>query len=169
MTTARTSTARRLARPTFALLAGAGIALTPQVAQASTEPPPAASSSEGSPAAPDQAAQTAVDTAMNQRGKPYEYGAAGPDSYDCSGLTQYAWGAAGVELPHSSKQQSQTGTPVARADLQPGDLVFFYDPVSHAGVYVGNNQVVHAPTEGDVVKVTDIDAIGDYNSARRVG
>jgi cell wall-associated NlpC family hydrolase len=74
-----------------------------------------------------------------------------------------------VELPHSSEQQSQTGTPVAQEELRPGDLVFFYSPVSHVGVYVGNNQVVHAPTEGDVVKVRDIDAIGDYNSARRLG
>ena len=61
------------------------------------------------------------------------------------------------------------GSPVARADLKPGDLVFFYSPVSHVGIYVGNNQVVNAPGDGDVVKVSDIDAIGNYNSARRVG
>jgi peptidoglycan DL-endopeptidase CwlO len=58
---------------------------------------------------------------------------------------------------------------VAREDLQPGDLVFCYDPVSHVGLYVGNNQGIDAPTEGDVVKVSDTDGIGDYNSARRVG
>lgn len=169
MTTARRCTARRLARPAAALLAAAGIVLTPQVAQASASSAPPASSSESYPAAPDQAAQAAVDTAMDQRGKPYEYGAEGPDSYDCSGLSRDAWRAAGVDLPHSSRQQSTMGTPVARADLQPGDLVFFYEPVSHVGVYVGNDQVVHAPTDGDVVKVSDVDAIGNYNSARRVG
>jgi cell wall-associated NlpC family hydrolase len=169
MTTTRTTAVHRLTRGSFALLAGAGIVLAPSVAQASSEPAPASSSSESYPAAPNQAAQTAVDTAMDQRGKPYEYGAAGPGSYDCSGLTYYSWRAAGVELPRTSRDQSQTGTPVARGDLQPGDLVFFYDPVSHVGVYVGNDQVVHSPTEGDVVKVSDIDAIGSYNSARRVG
>jgi len=61
------------------------------------------------------------------------------------------------------------GQPVNRADLRPGDLVFFYSPVSHVGIYIGNNQVVHAPTDGDVVKVSNIDDIGNYNSARRVG
>jgi cell wall-associated NlpC family hydrolase len=81
----------------------------------------------------------------------------------------YAWNAAGVQLPHSAKQQSTTGAAVARDQLQPGDLVFFYSGPSHVGIYVGNDQVVHAPESGDVVKVSDIDAIGDYHSARRVG
>ena len=159
----------RLGRKSLvAAVAGAGVALTPLPAMASA-PAPTAQQSASYPAAPTAAAQKAVDTAMDQRGKPYEYGAAGPDSYDCSGLTQYAWAAAGVSLPHSSSQQSRMGTPVARDQLQPGDLVFFYSPVSHVGIYIGNNQVVHAPEQGDVVKVSDIDAIGNYNSARRVG
>ena len=155
-------------RVAVAVAAGAGMVLTPLPAVMSA-PALAATSSSAYPAAPTQASQKAVDTAMDQRGKPYEYGAAGPDSYDCSGLTQYAWHGAGVELPHSSSQQSSMGQPVNRADLKPGDLVFFYSPVSHVGIYVGNNEVVHAPTDGDVVKVSNIDDIGDYNSARRVG
>lgn len=155
-------------RSVVAAVAGAGIVLTPLPAMASA-PAPAAQQSQGYPAAPTAAAQKAVDTAMDQRGKPYEWGGAGPDSYDCSGLTMYAWKAAGVSLPHSSKQQSQMGTPVSRSQLRPGDLVFFYSPVSHVGVYIGNDQVVHAPDSGDVVKVSDIDAIGHYNSARRFG
>jgi len=155
-------------RVAVAVAAGAGMVLTPLPAVMSA-PALAATSSSTYPAAPTQASQKAVDTAMDQQGKAYEYGAAGPDSYDCSGLTQYAWHAAGVELPHSSSQQSTMGRPVDRADLQPGDLVFFYSPVSHVGIYVGNNEVVHAPTDGDVVKVSNIDDIGDYNSARRVG
>ena len=167
MTTARTTLPRRLTGSAAALVAGVGIVLTPAVAQASA-PAPTAASASAAPA-PTAASQKAVDTAMAQRGKPYSYGAAGPDSFDCSGLTQYAWAAAGVSLPHSSSQQSRIGTPVDRARLQPGDLVFFYSPVSHVGIYIGNNQVVHAPTEGDVVKVSDIDAIGNYTSARRVG
>jgi cell wall-associated NlpC family hydrolase len=115
-----------------------------------------------------QAAQIAVDTAMAQRGKPYVWAAAGPDSFDCSGLMAYSYAAAGVGLPHSSRMQSQMGTPVSRDQLQPGDLVFFYSPVSHVGMYIGNGQMVHAPTSGDVVKIADIDSMGGYNSARRI-
>jgi peptidoglycan DL-endopeptidase CwlO len=114
-------------------------------------------------------AGTVVATAMAQRGKPYVWAAAGPGSFDCSGLTQYAFRAAGISLPHSSKMQSQMGTAVSRANLQPGDLVFFYSPVSHVGIYIGNNQMVHAPTSGDVVKVASIDVMGGYAGARRIG
>ncbi len=132
---------------------------------------PAASSSTAT-AAPSGggsgAAATAVATAMAQRGKPYVWAAAGPGSFDCSGLTQYAFRAAGVSLPHSSAMQSRMGQAVSRADLQPGDLVFFYSPVSHVGIYTGNGQMVHAPTSGDVVKVGSIDSMGGYAGARRV-
>jgi cell wall-associated NlpC family hydrolase len=96
------------------------------------------------------------------------WAAAGPDSFDCSGLTQYAYAAAGIQLPHSSRMQSTMGTPVARSALQPGDLVFFYSPVSHVGLYIGNGQMVHASTYGQPVKVASIDSMSGYNSARRV-
>ncbi len=115
------------------------------------------------------AARTAVDTALAQLGDPYVWAAAGPDAFDCSGLVQYAYAAAGVRLPHSSTMQSQMGTPVPRSQLQPGDLVFFYSPVSHVGIYVGDGQMVHASTYGQPVKVASIDAMGGYNSARRIG
>jgi cell wall-associated NlpC family hydrolase len=115
-----------------------------------------------------QAAQTAVDTALAQRGKPYVWAAAGPDSFDCSGLVDYAYGAAGVGLPHSAFMQSQLGRPVSRSQLQPGDLVFFYSPVSHVGIYIGNGQMVHAPTTGDVVKISNIDVMGYFAGARRI-
>ena len=114
------------------------------------------------------AAQTAVDTAMAQRGKPYVWAASGPGSFDCSGLVQYAYKAAGVSLPHSSLQQSLMGQAVSRANLQPGDLIFFYSPVSHVGIYIGNGQMVHAPTSGDVVKVAGIDAVGGITAMRRL-
>jgi cell wall-associated NlpC family hydrolase len=120
-----------------------------------------------STAAPSSAAQTAVDTARAQLGKPYEYGGAGPDSYDCSGLTQYAYRAAGIELPHSSRSQSETGTPVARADLRPGDLVFFYQPVSHVGIYVGDGQMIDAGNEETGVVQRSVDMQG-YDFARRI-
>ena len=114
------------------------------------------------------AAQIAVDTAMAQQGKPYVWAADGPGSFDCSGLTQYAYAAAGVSLPHSSRMQSGMGQSVSRDQLQPGDLVFFYSPVSHVGIYIGNGQMVHAPTSGDVVKVASIDAMGGYSGATRI-
>ena len=115
-----------------------------------------------------QAAQIAVDTALAQRGKPYVWAAAGPDSFDCSGLVEYAYGAAGVGLPHSSFMQSQMGRAVSRSQLRPGDLVFFYSPVSHVGIYIGNGQMVHAPTTGDVVKISNIDVMGYFAGARRI-
>jgi cell wall-associated NlpC family hydrolase len=119
--------------------------------------------------APSSAAAVAVRTAMAERGAPYVWAAAGPGSFDCSGLMQYAWRAAGVSLPHSSLAQSQMGAPVSRNALQPGDLVFFYSPVSHVAMYIGGGNVVQAPTAGDVVKVTPLSAMPSYNSARRLG
>jgi cell wall-associated NlpC family hydrolase len=113
-----------------------------------------------------QAAQIAIDTAMAQRGKPYVWAASGPRSFDCSGLTAFAFKAAGVSLPHSSRLQAQLGQPVSRDALQPGDLVFFYSPVSHVGIYIGNGQMVHAPTSGDVVKVAPI--MAGFSGARRI-
>jgi cell wall-associated NlpC family hydrolase len=157
---------RSLHRLGAGLLTGAAaslsLVLSPATATAA-EPAPASSSSP----APSSAAQTAVDTARAQVGKPYEYGAAGPDSYDCSGLTQYAYRAAGIELPHSSKGQSELGTPVDRAHLQPGDLVFFYQPVSHVGIYVGDGQMVDAGTEKTGVVQRSVDMQG-YDFARRI-
>ncbi len=119
-------------------------------------------------AAPSGAAQTAVNTALAQVGKPYVWGAAGPNSFDCSGLTQYAYAAAGVSLPHSASMQSTMGRPVSKDQLQPGDLVFFYTPVSHVGMYIGNGQMVHASTSGEPVKVVPLSSMPDYNSARRL-
>ena len=118
-------------------------------------------------AAPTEAAGIAVQTALAQVGKPYVVGADGPDGFDCSGLTQFAYDAAGISLPHSSRAQSGLGAPVARADLQPGDLVFFYSPVSHVGMYIGNGQMVHASVSGRPVAVTSVDQRG-YAGARRV-
>ena len=112
------------------------------------------------------AAQTAVDAAMAQRGKPYVWAAGGPNSFDCSGLTAYAFRAAGIKLPHSSLSQSKMGQPVSRDQLQPGDLVFFYSPVSHVGIYIGNGKMVHAPTSGDVVKVAPL--MSGFSGARRI-
>lgn len=117
-------------------------------------------------AAPSEAAATAVRTALAQVGKPYVTGAAGPNGFDCSGLTQFAYAAAGISLPHSSRSQSGLGAAVSRGDLQPGDLVFFYSPVSHVGLYIGNGQMVHASVTGRPVLVTSVDKPG-YVGGRR--
>ena len=117
--------------------------------------------------APTAAAGAAVKTALGQLGDPYVVGGSGPDSFDCSGLTAYAYAAAGVSLPHSGRAQSTMGTRVARADLQPGDLVFFYSPISHVGLYIGNGQMVHASVPGRPVAVTSVDK-GGYQWGVRV-
>lgn len=117
--------------------------------------------------APGPAAQRAVDAAMSKRGSPYVYGDEGPNSFDCSGLTSWAYNQAGISIPRSSRAQSTYGTPVSQSQLAPGDLVFFYSPVSHVGMYIGNGQMVHAPQSGDVVKVASV-MWDDYVGARRV-
>jgi peptidoglycan DL-endopeptidase CwlO len=101
-------------------------------------------------------AAAALRYAYAQIGDRYEWGAAGPDSFDCSGLTMMAWRQAGVSLPHSSSQQFAVGRRVARSDLQPGDLVFFYSPISHVGIYVGNGNMIHAPNPSERVKIDPI-------------
>jgi cell wall-associated NlpC family hydrolase len=113
-------------------------------------------------------AQAAVDTALAQVGDPYVWGAGGPNSFDCSGLIQYAYAAAGISLPHSSRMQSQMGTAVSRAQLQPGDLVFYYSPVSHVSMYIGNGQMVHASTSGQPVKVVSVESMGGITAMRRI-
>ena len=113
-------------------------------------------------------AQAAVNYAKAQLGDPYVWGSDGPDSFDCSGLTMAAWGAAGVSLPHSSAQQYGYGQFVSRSELIPGDLVFFYSPISHVGIYIGNGAMIHSPHAGDVVRVASISMM-PYVGARRVG
>jgi cell wall-associated NlpC family hydrolase len=109
---------------------------------------------------PPGAAGEAIEMALAQVGDPYQNAASGPDAFDCSGLTSYAYAAAGISLPHSSRAQSQMGTQVSRAELQAGDLVFFYTPISHVGLYIGNGMMVHARTYGSPVAVTSVDQRG---------
>jgi cell wall-associated NlpC family hydrolase len=110
----------------------------------------------------------AIRFAIDQLGEPYVWGADGPSSWDCSGLTLRAYQAAGVTLPRTSAQQATVGIPVSKSNLLPGDLVFFYTPISHVGIYVGEGLMIHAPHPGDVVKVVSIDTM-PLAAARRVG
>ena len=113
-------------------------------------------------------AGAAVQFALAQVGDAYSYGAAGPDAYDCSGLTMAAWAAAGVSLPHSSSAQYGSGPHVAASALQPGDLVFYYSPISHVGMYIGNGQIVHAANPSTGVQVAGLYSM-PYSGAVRPG
>lgn len=115
--------------------------------------------------------QVAVDFAMAQLGDPYVWGGTGPDGWDCSGLTQAAWAAAGVSLPRSSYQQIGVGTRVSWENLRPGDLLFFYSPISHVGIYAGNGQMVHAVNPGTPVSLVELEGYyrSNFSGATRPG
>jgi cell wall-associated NlpC family hydrolase len=113
-------------------------------------------------------AAVAVKFAMAQVGKAYVYGASGPNAYDCSGLTMRAWGAAGVSLPHSSSAQQGSGVRVSENELRPGDLVFYYSPVSHVGMYIGHGMIVNALNPSSGVRVSSLHSM-PYSGAVRPG
>lgn len=117
---------------------------------------------------PGGAAGTAIGFACDQIGKPYSWGAAGPDAYDCSGLTMRAWEAAGVGLPHNAAAQRSATRSVDRSDLRPGDLVFYYSGISHVAIYAGDGWVVDAPQAGEPVRMVPIDRM-PINSYGRPG
>ena len=104
-------------------------------------------------------AADAVKTAYAQLGDPYVWGADGPGSFDCSGLTMYSWAAAGVSLPHSSSAQYGAVQHVAISDLQPGDLVFYYSPISHVGIYIGGGRIIDAPYPGLSVHISGLNSM----------
>ncbi len=113
-------------------------------------------------------AAAAVQYAMAQVGDAYVYGAMGESAFDCSGLTMRAWAQAGVALSHSSSAQYGSGPHIAASDLQPGDLVFYYSPISHVGMYIGNGLIVHAANPGTGVAVTGLHSM-PYVGAVRPG
>ena len=116
-------------------------------APASAAPAPAVSSRSG----------IAISAAMGQQGVPYRFAASSPGvAFDCSGLTAYAWAQAGVFLPHQSRQQYASVPHVSQGEAQPGDLLFYYSPISHVGIYLGGGQLVHAPNTGSSVKVAAV-------------
>ncbi|MEU5313126.1 C40 family peptidase [Streptomyces sp. NPDC021562] len=130
----------------------------PSPADGSSSSPSASSpsSSPSSDSAYATKAAKAIAFARAQIGKPYVWGATGPGSYDCSGLSQAAWKAAGVSLPRTTYDQVNAGTTVSLTDALPGDLVFFYGDISHVGVYIGNGMMIHAPKPGAYVREESI-------------
>ncbi|HEX5493773.1 MAG TPA: C40 family peptidase [Mycobacteriales bacterium] len=114
-------------------------------------------------------AEAAVAAAKSMLGVPYVTAGASPSpGFDCSGLTMWVWEQAGVSLPHHAASQYGMGPHVPRDQLQPGDLVFFFSPISHVGIYIGDGMMIHAPTPGDVVKVAPINEM-PFAGATRVG
>jgi cell wall-associated NlpC family hydrolase len=109
------------------------------------------------PAYSADAAGRAVKFAHDQIGKPYKWAAAGPDSYDCSGLTMAAWKQGGVTLPHNSAEQYSAVAHISRSQLRPGDLVFYYTPIHHVAIYIGGGYVIEAPQVGEDVKIASVD------------
>ncbi|MFF2080038.1 NlpC/P60 family protein [Kitasatospora sp. NPDC058162] len=120
-------------------------------------PPPAAASGR---------AAAIVQFAYAQLGKPYQWSSTGPNSFDCSGLTGAAYRAANVKLSRISQDQWNDGPRVARADLQPGDLVFFYEDIHHVGIYIGDGKMIHAPRTGKNVEVLPISAMPYMGAVR---
>jgi cell wall-associated NlpC family hydrolase len=123
---------------------------------------------QGSFIAPAGVAGRAMEIALGERGVPYKYGGATPAGFDCSGLVMWAYAQAGMGgLPHSAAGQQDMGVAVSRADLRPGDLVFFGSPAYHVGIYVGNGEMVNAPQSGEVVRVEPL--FSGFSGGRRLG
>jgi cell wall-associated NlpC family hydrolase len=114
-------------------------------------------------------AAEALRVALAQVGKPYQWGGAGPDSFDCSGLVMYSYEAAGVALPHYTGSQYADTARVAEADLQPGDLVFYGSPIHHVAMYDGDGRIVTADTTGTDVRVEPMTWDGTPVGFGRVG
>jgi cell wall-associated NlpC family hydrolase len=123
---------------------------------------------EGAVVAPpsDAEGMAAVQAALTRIGSPYSWGAAGPSAFDCSGLVMWAFGQAGVNLPHSSQALAQGGQPVSMDQMQPGDLITYYSDASHVAIYIGGGMMVHASTYGTPVRVAPVDNAPIHNVRR---
>jgi peptidoglycan DL-endopeptidase CwlO len=154
---------RRLAASAQARLDGAGTASVNGVGVAASTP-------EGSTVAPPGRYGGVVGIAMQYLGVPYRWGGASPSGFDCSGFVMYVFSKVGVSLPHSTYALWNVGYAVSRGQLQAGDLVFF-NGLGHMGIYIGGNQMIHAPHTGDVVKISSLTGwyASTYVGARRVG
>ena len=110
--------------------------------------------------------QKVVDAVYSKIGAPYAWGATGPSSFDCSGLTSWAYAQAGKQIPRTSQAQASGGTPVAISDLQPGDIVAYYGGASHVGIYVGNGKIVDALNSGSPVTERPLNYMPIHSAVR---
>ncbi|MFJ5843252.1 NlpC/P60 family protein [Streptomyces shenzhenensis] len=111
-------------------------------------------------------AKTAIDFAYAQLGKPYEWGSTGPNSFDCLGLVGAAWRSAGVSLPRTIKQMYDAGRKVSQADLQPGDIIYWYNDSQHNGLYIGGGKAIHAPRTGKNIEIAPVSSMPFYAASR---
>ncbi|MDQ3662162.1 MAG: NlpC/P60 family protein [Actinomycetota bacterium] len=165
---ARAAAAAEAARAAEAAAARAAQEAAAQAAEEPAAQSPTPDVSIAPAPAPSERARVAVEAALDQVGKPYQWGAAGPDSFDCSGLMMWSWAQAGVALPHNSGAQYAATTRVEQSDWQPGDLLFAGSPIHHVGMYIGNGQMVEAPYTGAYVRVVSAYR-SDYAGAGRPG
>ncbi|MDN6240421.1 C40 family peptidase [Corynebacterium variabile] len=126
----------------------------------------AAAESAVASAAPTSTGQKIADAAMSKQGAPYVWGATGPSSFDCSGLTSWAYNQVGKSIPRTSGAQASGGTPVSLNALQPGDIISYYSGASHVAIYIGDGKIVHAVNEGTPVQVNDINYMPINNAVR---
>ena len=140
---------------------------TATIAQASNSMP---SRGPSAPAPASASAAAVLAEANKHLGKPYVWGAKGPNSFDCSGFVQYVFRQVGISAPAPTYTQETLGTYVPRGQEQPGDLVFFgqVGNTHHVGIYAGGGMYIHAPQTGDVVKYSYLSAARDYSFARRL-
>lgn len=144
----------RLTRAQGATFVARGLKLVPRIALASYADRLAQHRASTASTTTTTAGARAVAVAVAQVGKPYQWGGNGPSSFDCSGLTGYAWRAAGVVLPRVSRDQYSGTRRISRSDLQPGDLIFYHSPISHVAMYIGDGRVVEAPYSGNSVRIS---------------
>ena len=116
--------------------------------------------------APSTVGQKALEAARSVLGSPYVYGAAGPNAFDCSGLTSWAYSQAGVQIPRTSQAQAAGGTPVSLDQLQPGDIISYYGGASHVGIYTGNGTIIDALNSGTPVQERDLNYMPINNAVR---
>ena len=126
----------------------------------------AAAESAVASAAPTSTGQKIADAAMSKQGAPYVWGATGPSSFDCSGLTSWAYNQVGKSIPRTSGAQASGGTPVSLNALQPGDIISYYSGASHVAIYIGDGKIVHAVNDGTPVQVNDINYMSINNAVR---
>ncbi len=142
-----------------------------RLASSAPSPAPVVVANPAPVAAPDgDKAAAVVSIVQAQLGKPYVWAAAGPDSFDCSGLTMYVFAQVGISLPHSAEAQFNMGTRVSKDQLQPGDLIFGAHGgyIGHVGIYIGGDQYIHSPQTGDVVKISTVSGRRNYIGAVRL-
>lgn len=134
--------------------------------QGGTDFAAAVANPQGQPVQTQSVGDSILAAARSKIGSPYVWGATGPNAFDCSGLTSWAYNQVGKKIPRTSYAQAAEGQKVARENLQPGDIVVFYSGASHVGIYAGNGKVVHAVTQGTPLQESSMDNMPFHSAVR---